>query len=86
MDVIEGGGSERAGLRGLRETNQGILLGDVIIAIEGDEIGIEDDLLNAQENHRAGDVVTVTTRRDSATQTYEIELQGTVGAGLPALN
>ncbi len=86
MDVIEGGGSERAGMRGLRETNRGILLGDVIIAIEGEEVSNEDDLLNALESHRAGDVVTVTTRRDSETRTYEIELQGTVGAGLPAIN
>ena len=64
-------------MRGLRETNRGILLGDVITSIEGESIANEDDLLNALENHRAGDVVTVTTRRDSATQTYEIELQGT---------
>ncbi|MDO8270488.1 MAG: trypsin-like peptidase domain-containing protein [Gammaproteobacteria bacterium] len=86
MDVIEGGGSKRAGMRGLRETNQGILLGDVITAVEGEEISNEDDLLNALENHRAGDVVTVTTSRDSEMQTYEVELQGTVGAGQPAIN
>ena len=49
----------------------------MITSIEGESIANEDDLLNALENHRAGDVVTVTTRRDSATQTYEIELQGT---------
>ncbi|MGB4246958.1 MAG: trypsin-like peptidase domain-containing protein [Pseudohongiellaceae bacterium] len=77
MDVIEGGSPEQAGMRGLRETNQGILLGDVITAIDGETIVNEDDLLNALENRRAGDVVRVTTQRDSETMTYEIELQAT---------
>ncbi len=75
MDVIAGGSPEREGMRGLRETNRGILLGDVITAIDGDVINNEDDLLNALEKHRAGDVVTVTTIRDSEELNYEIELQ-----------
>lgn len=75
MDVIEGGSPERVGMRGLRETNRGIALGDVITAIDDEEIVNEDDLLNALENRRAGDVVTVTTQRDTETLTYEIELQ-----------
>ena len=75
MDVIAGGSPERAGMRGLRETNRGILLGDVITAINGEVINNEDDLLNALEKHRAGDVVIVTTIRDSEEHNYEIELQ-----------
>lgn len=77
MDVIEGGSPERAGMRGLRETNRGIALGDVITAIDGEPIANEDDLLNALENRRAGDVVRVTTQRDTEILTYEIELQAT---------
>lgn len=75
MDVIEGGGSEKVGMRGLRETNQGILLGDVITEVDGEKIINEDDLLNAIENHKAGDVVRVTTKRDSETRHYDVELQ-----------
>jgi S1-C subfamily serine protease len=75
MDVIAGGSPERAGMRGLRENSRGILLGDVITAIDDEPIANEDDLLNALENRRAGDVVTVTTIRDSDEYRYEIELQ-----------
>ena len=75
MDVIEGGSPEREGMRGLRESARGILLGDVITAIDGEVVNNEDDLLNALEKHRAGDVVTVTTRRDSESRQYRIELQ-----------
>ncbi|MDX1490845.1 MAG: trypsin-like peptidase domain-containing protein [Pseudohongiellaceae bacterium] len=75
MDVIEGGSPEQEGMRGLRETSRGILLGDVIVAVEGEPIRNEDDLLNAIEKQRAGDVVTVTTLRDNETREYEIELR-----------
>ena len=75
MDVIEGGSPESAGMRGLQETARGIALGDVITRIDDEVIDNEDDLLNALENRRAGDVVSVTTQRDTETLTYQIELQ-----------
>lgn len=75
MDVIAGGGPEKAGMRGLSETNRGILLGDVITEVDGEKVVNEDDLLNALENHKAGDIVRVTTMRDSETMHYEVELQ-----------
>ena len=75
MDVIEGGSPEREGMRGLRESARGILLGDVIIAIDNEVVMNEDDLLNALENHRAGDVVTVSTLRENEKHSYQIELQ-----------
>ena len=75
LDVTEGGSPEREGMRGLRETNRGIMLGDVIKEIDGETISNEDDLLNILENHQPGDVVTVTTLRDNDTVNYEIELQ-----------
>jgi S1-C subfamily serine protease len=75
MDVIEGGSPERVGMRGMRETNRGILLGDVITAIDDEPVQNEDDLLNVLENRRAGDVVTVSSQRDGEAQAYEVELQ-----------
>ena len=54
---------------------RGIALGDVITRIDDEVIDNEDDLLNALENRRAGDVVSVTTQRDTETLTYQIELQ-----------
>src|SRR5690606_5662588 len=86
LDVIEGGSPEQEGMRGLRETSRGILLGDVIKSIDGVTVSNEDDLLNILENHQPGDVVTVITQRDSESVSYEIELQAPrrVRRGLPA--
>lgn len=75
MDVIEGGSPEREGMRGLRESARGIMLGDVIVAIDEEPVLNEDDLLNALEHHRAGDVVTVSTLRENEKRSYTIELQ-----------
>lgn len=75
MDVIAGGSPEKVGMRGLRETNRGIVLGDIITAIDEEPIANEDDLLNALENRSAGDVVVVTTLRDNEQRSYRVELQ-----------
>jgi len=77
LDVIEGGSPEREGMRGLTETNRGIILGDVIVEVEGTRVRNEDDLLTVLENHKAGDVIDVITRRDNDRRRYRIELQAT---------
>lgn len=75
LDVIAGASPEREGMRGLTETNRGIVLGDVIVEIDGTRIRNEDDLLTVLENREAGDVVEVTSLRGNAQQRYRIELQ-----------
>lgn len=75
LDVLEGGNPARAGMRGLAETPQGIVLGDVITAIDGIAVRNEDDLLTVLENHQAGDVVRITTQRNQQQLNFDIELQ-----------
>jgi S1-C subfamily serine protease len=75
LDVIEGASPEQAGMRGLSETSRGIVLGDVIVEIDGIAIANEDDLLNLLENREAGDRVEVLTQRDNRQRRYRIELQ-----------
>lgn len=75
LDVLEGTSPEREGMRGLRETNRGIVLGDVIVQIDGIDVRNEDDLLTVLENREAGDVVEVITLRDNRQRSYQIELQ-----------
>ena len=77
LDVIEGASPEQEGMRGLTETNRGIILGDVIVEIDGTAVSNEDDLLNVLENKEAGDVVDVLTQRDNTQRRYRIELQAT---------
>jgi S1-C subfamily serine protease len=63
-EVTNGLGSADAGLVGLEQDQKGnIILGDVIVGIEGITIRNSDDLLNALEQYQAGDVVEVLTRR-----------------------
>ena len=76
LDTVAGGDPERLGMRGLSRADRGrIRIGDVIVGIEGQEIHNENDLAASLENRRAGETVTVKTRRDNRTLEYEIELQ-----------
>jgi len=66
--VIAGGAAERAGLRGGNEraylgSSPIMIGGDLIVAINGDPIGDQQDLANAMNKHRAGETVTVTVYR-----------------------
>ncbi len=73
--VLEGSDPDRLGMRGWRAVSRGrIQLGDVIVAIDGQEIRDEDDYLAIMEQHRPGDVVRVSSRRDGEIKQYEIEL------------
>ncbi len=74
LDVIDGLAPEQAGMRGLSETSRGLALGDVIIAIDGERVRDEDDLVTVLEGKSAGDVVEVVTRRDNQERRYQIEL------------
>lgn len=77
LDVLEGGSPEREGMRGLTESSRGIVLGDVIVAVDGTPVANEDDLLTVLENREAGDIVEVITQRDNQQRRYQIELQAT---------
>jgi S1-C subfamily serine protease len=66
--VIPGGAAERAGLRGGNEQayvgNTPIMLGgDLIIAIDGQQVTDPQDIGAAMDRHQAGDTVTVTIIR-----------------------
>lgn len=54
----------RAGLRGLRRTDSGIIeIGDIIVAVEGNTIEKESDLFKSIESYEPGDVVKVAVNR-----------------------
>jgi S1-C subfamily serine protease len=76
VDVIEGGAAERAGLRPVQRGRLGrIVLGDVIVGLDGKRVGNWDDLLSLLERHRPGDVVTVTVEREGARKDVRVRLQ-----------
>jgi S1-C subfamily serine protease len=66
--VTPGGAAERAGLRGGTERaylgNMPIMVGgDLIVAIDGQDVREQQDLAQIMNNHRAGDAVKVTIYR-----------------------
>lgn len=75
LDVLEGSSPEQEGMRGLRESTRGIILGDVIVEVDGVEVRNEDDLLTILESREAGDVVEVVTIRDNRRRTYQVQLE-----------
>ena len=68
VQVVPGGAADRAGLHGGTERayigNIPIMLGgDLIVAIDGQEVQDQQDLSQVMNNHRAGDTVRITIYR-----------------------
>ncbi|HEU5453435.1 MAG TPA: trypsin-like peptidase domain-containing protein [Terriglobales bacterium] len=80
VEVVPGGSADRAGLRGGSQRaylgNTPIMLGgDLIVAIDGDEVEDMRDISNAMNHHRAGERASVTIYRGKK----KMEVQVTLG-------
>ena len=75
LSVREGLPAAKAGMVGVREDRRGkIHPGDVIIAINGQNVINEDSLLNQLEQFSPGDNVKVTTLKDEKIHNYNVQL------------
>jgi S1-C subfamily serine protease len=79
VQVVPGGAAERAGLRGGTERaylgNIPIMVGgDLIVAIDGQEIQDQQDLGQVMNNHRAGDTVRLTIYRSKKKMDVSVTL------------
>jgi S1-C subfamily serine protease len=64
IDVDRGGPADRAGFRPFqRARDGGLIVGDLIVAIDGQPIGSNDDLLSELERRRPGETINVTVMR-----------------------
>lgn len=64
LDVPPNSPAYKAGMRGTRRTESGLIeIGDIIVKIEDMKINTEADLFQALESFQAGDVVKVTVNR-----------------------
>ena len=67
--------AEAAGLRGTGRTAEGSLVaGDIIQAVDGRGIRTVDDLYAVLEEHKAGEVVTLSILRAGKTVTVDVTL------------
>jgi S1-C subfamily serine protease len=76
LNVSPGSPAEKAGLVGTRrDTRTGrIVLGDVIVAFDGEPIHKASDVYLALEKHKQGDRVQLSVKRDGETRKVEIVL------------
>ena len=72
--VRQGGPAANAGLRGLAQTEDGVELGDIIVAIDGEKVGNNDDLYRLLDKHHIGDTVNVEVIRRSRHTTVPVRL------------
>jgi S1-C subfamily serine protease len=77
--VVPGGAADRAGLKGGNEraylgATAIMIGGDLIVAIDGDTIGDQQDLANAMNKHRSGDTVSVTFYRGRKKMNVQVVL------------
>ncbi|MDH4121037.1 MAG: trypsin-like peptidase domain-containing protein [Deltaproteobacteria bacterium] len=73
--VVKGSGADQAGLRGLRQSADGqVLLGDVIVKFGSFTIQNHDDMLNALEQQKPGDIVELKVRRGNDLLTFRVRL------------
>src|ERR1700744_1401050 len=83
--VLPGGAAEKAGLRGgtqrAYEGNTPVMLGgDLIVAMDGQDIANPQDLAAAMNSHRAGDVVTLTIFRGRKRMDVKVKLSDATDA------
>jgi len=80
LEVQPGTSAERAGLQGTFRDRRGrIELGDIIVAVDGNPVRSEDDLILGLERRRAGERVSLKILR----RTQELEVEVELGAPRP---
>lgn len=80
VQVVPGSSADRAGLKGGNQKaylgNTPIMLGgDLIVAVDGEPVEDTQDLAHAMNNHKSGDVVTVTIWRGKKKMDVKVSLQ-----------
>jgi S1-C subfamily serine protease len=73
--VTAGGAAEAAGLRGIKEGNGGIVLGDIVLKVGDEYVTSRNELLSILEHHKSGETVTLTILREVTEQTVDVTLQ-----------
>ena len=73
--VTPNGSAAAAGLRGLGQTaDNDIVLGDIIVAIDGEQVADRDDLYRALDKRKVGETISVEVFRDGRKTTVPVRL------------
>ncbi len=75
-DIVPDSAAAKAGLRGTtRDQRGGIVLGDLIVAIDDKPVNEQADLFDLLEEKKVGDIVRVTVLRDKKKMDVDVTLQ-----------
>ena len=75
LGVARGTAAQKAGMRGIQRDRQGnIILGDVIIRIDDYIVRNHNDLFDALEQYKPGNIVTIETMRDRKKKRFDVRL------------
>jgi S1-C subfamily serine protease len=78
VGLVDGGPAARAGLQPFRRGRDGgVLLGDIVTAVDGEPVRDLDDVLNLLEQHDIGDSVTLSVWRSGKTRELTVKLAET---------
>jgi S1-C subfamily serine protease len=75
LRVLPGSTAARAGLRGTTQKREGLVLGDIILAVNGKAVKDYDSLRDAIERYDVGQQVTLTLMRDTSPIDVAVELE-----------
>jgi S1-C subfamily serine protease len=75
INVQPGSAADKAGLQGTREVADGIVLGDVIIAVNDKKVSDYNELRDELELHEVGDTVVLTVERSGENMQVDIVLE-----------
>jgi S1-C subfamily serine protease len=75
INVQPGSTAAEAGLRGTARSWGEILLGDIIVAVDGRQVGDYDQLRREMERYQVGDAVTLIVIRDEQPLEVKVELE-----------
>ena len=75
LKVLPGTSAEQAGLRGTTQVGDGLVLGDIILAVNGRKVTDYDSLRDEVERYEVGETVALTLLRDDATAEVNVRLE-----------
>jgi len=75
LKVQSGSSAEKAGLRGASQVREGLVLGDIIVAVNGKKVRDYDTLRDELERFEVGQNVVLSLLRDSATVDVQVTLE-----------
>ncbi|MDH4318715.1 MAG: trypsin-like peptidase domain-containing protein [Desulfobulbaceae bacterium] len=75
MGVQKGSAAESAGLRPTRQMRDGVILGDIILAVNNQSVADYNDLRDIIEKYDVGSMVTLTILRDDQQMNVDVRLE-----------